>query len=649
MANFTVSLNSGFIDPNGHPWSMRGLNAQAPDALAGFPNVLTDYPGLTAIRLAASSGGPFNPADSLATIQQIVQEYTARGVAVELELHYGNGYESNVAWYQQMAQAFKGNPLVFLETPNEPQAPMATTIQNQINIITAIRAAGFTNPIGLQPWGGYNPDNYAGVVAATGNVNIYATPHIYGVDWSMTAAQQARDNAGLFSVVDEFGDAVDGVHRDAGGTATIQGVIANNQAGKIGAIFWAMDNGNHPDGADSAFLTPDGSQLTSVGKMLQPWLSGGGTVTPPPVMPPLEPLGGVVTGTGSDALVLGISEDAYQGNAQFTVAVDGKQLGGTFTATALHGSNQTFTFNGDWAPGSHTVAVNFLNDAYGGTASTDRNLYVNSVTFDGMDTKQGATLFAQGAENFNVIDTTGGSTQLPPPSSVTTGSGSDTFVLGISEDAYQGDAKFTVAMDGNQLGGTFTATALHGSGASQSFIFKGDWSVGSHAISVNFLNDAYGGTTATDRNLYVDTVVYDGGDTKQSATMLAPGPKGFTVMDGTGPSVPPVTTHQLVLVLAEDRYQGDAQFIAKVDGKQVGTGAVTALEKSGQSQTFTFTGQWSPGSHDVEVDFTNDRYGGTPTTDRNLYVDAVKYDGASFLDHHVELYGNGAVHFTVGS
>src|SRR4051812_26616502 len=128
MANFTVSLNSGFIDPNGHPWSMRGLNAQAPDALVGFPNVLTDYPGLTAIRLAASSGGPFNPADSLATIQQIVQEYTARGVVVELELHYGNGYESDVSWYQQMAQAFKGNPLVFLETPNEPQAPMATTI-----------------------------------------------------------------------------------------------------------------------------------------------------------------------------------------------------------------------------------------------------------------------------------------------------------------------------------------------------------------------------------------------------------------------------------------------------------------------------------------------------------------------------------------
>ena len=63
--------------------------------------------------------------------------------------------------------------------------------------------------------------------------------------------------------------------------------------------------------------------------------------------------------------MLSISEDAYQGDAQFTVSVDGKQLGGTFTTTASHaaGVSQSFTFKGDWAPGAHAVAVNFLNDA----------------------------------------------------------------------------------------------------------------------------------------------------------------------------------------------------------------------------------------------------------------------------------------------
>ena len=67
------------------------------------------------------------------------------------------------------------------------------------------------------------------------------------------------------------------------------------------------------------------------------------------------------------------------------------------------------------------------------------------------------------------------STAIP---SAVTGSGSDTLVLSISEDAYKGDAQFTVSVDGKQLGGTFTATALHASGASQNFIFNGDFGAG---------------------------------------------------------------------------------------------------------------------------------------------------------------------------
>src|SRR5206468_351785 len=49
---------------------------------------------------------------------------------------------------------------------------------------------------------------------------------------------------------------------------------------------------------------------------------------------------GVATsvGTGPDKLVLNISQDAYQGDAQYTVSVDGKQVGGTLTAHAAHGA-----------------------------------------------------------------------------------------------------------------------------------------------------------------------------------------------------------------------------------------------------------------------------------------------------------------------
>ena len=74
-------------------------------------------------------------------------------------------------------------------------------------------------------------------------------------------------------------------------------------------------------------------------------------------------------GTGPDSLVLKISQDAYQGTPQYTVSVDGKQVGGTFTASASHAAKQsdTLTLKGDWAAGAHKVSVKFLNDAWGGT------------------------------------------------------------------------------------------------------------------------------------------------------------------------------------------------------------------------------------------------------------------------------------------
>ena len=46
------------------------------------------------------------------------------------------------------------------------------------------------------------------------------------------------------------------------------------------------------------------------------------------------------------------------------------------------------------------------------------------------------------------------------PSPVSVGSGTDTLVLNMAEDPYQGDAQFTVSVDGKQIGGTQTTTAV---------------------------------------------------------------------------------------------------------------------------------------------------------------------------------------------
>jgi len=86
-----------------------------------------------------------------------------------------------------------------------------------------------------------------------------------------------------------------------------------------------------------------------------------------------------------DTLTVTVSEDAWQGDAQFIVSVDGRQAGGVNTATASHaaGQGQDFTFRDFWGAGPHNVAITYLNDAYGGSPQADRNLYVNGAVYNG--------------------------------------------------------------------------------------------------------------------------------------------------------------------------------------------------------------------------------------------------------------------------
>ena len=243
--------------------------------------------------------------------------------------------------------------------------------------------------------------------------------------------------------------------------------------------------------------------------------------------------GPVTVGSGPDTLALRVSEDAWNGNAQFVVSVDGRQIGGTLTATASHAAGQTQIFNvrGTFAAGSHTAAVNFLNDAYGGSPATDRNLYVTGATIDN-SVVSGATLSegVSGPQHFTFI-APGSSGSFPP---VTVGSGSDTLALRVSEDAWNGNAQFVVSVDGKLIGGTLTAMASHAAGQTQIFNVLGTFAAGSHTAAVNFLNDAYGGSPATDRNLYVTgatidnrvvsgAILTEGSSGPQHFTFLAPG------------------------------------------------------------------------------------------------------------------------------
>ena len=169
-------------------------------------------------------------------------------------------------------------------------------------------------------------------------------------------------------------------------------------------------------------------------------------------------------------------------DAEFTLNVDGQQIGGLQTVTASHaaGQTQTFTFQGNFAPGQHTIAITFANNSMtaGDKAAFndggDRNLYVNSVNYDGAGVARrspGSTSHRSshrstpwrepGNAVYTVTDTTAvpanaPSTPSTTPAAVSVGTGADTLTLAMSEDPYQGDAQFTVSVDGKQVGGTLT-------------------------------------------------------------------------------------------------------------------------------------------------------------------------------------------------
>ncbi|MFL6047171.1 MAG: carbohydrate-binding domain-containing protein [Propionibacteriaceae bacterium] len=103
---------------------------------------------------------------------------------------------------------------------------------------------------------------------------------------------------------------------------------------------------------------------------------------------------------------------------------------------------------------------------------------------------------------------------------------------------------------------------------------------------------------------------------------------GVSPATGQPPQMGSPTSHRLVLKISEDRYRGNAKYVVKVDGTRVGgIRTAHAAHRSGRHDVVRLKGHWGPGAHIVTVKFLNDRYGGTPRKDRNLYVDGATYDG----------------------
>ena len=372
----------------------------------------------------------------------------------------------------------------------------------------------------------------------------------------------------------EFTVSVDGVQ--VGGVLSITALQSLGQTETVAvlgnwgtgahtvSIDFLNDNGGYGATDRNLYLdsaTYDGSTVS--GANLALYSSGTQSFVASTTAPPAA--GSITTiGSGSDVLQLELSEDAWQGDANFIVTVNGVQVGGIQTATASHAAGQTQALDvlGDWGGTAPSVAVTFLNDAYGGTASTDRNLYVDSATYNDTAASTGSVALMSSGTQYVPF----AATSTAP---ISLGSGSDSIVLQMSEDAYQGDAQFTISVDGVQIGGILSVAALASAGQTQSVTVNGDFGLGSHVVSVDFLNDN-GGYGVTDRNLYVNGASIDGTTVSgASLSLYASGTQSFTATTST--------------TYVEGAAGGTVSTLGN-DTVQIGTGDVT-ISATGPSTT----------------------------------------------------------------
>jgi hypothetical protein len=183
-------------------------------------------------------------------------------------------------------------------------------------------------------------------------------PYNYGQNWEWRKGMAALASDPWFNAT--MSDAFTGTVMDGDGYAN----SSHMGEGDVSLVAAAL----------SRSLLPILSQLTGTPRP---------EVIPPPDISPQTPRS-LVAGAGSDVLVLHVAQDAYQGNAQYSVRVDGQAFGETFVAGARHdaGLFDTLTLYGNWGTGSHDVEITLLNDAWGGTPNADRNLYVGTAIFN---------------------------------------------------------------------------------------------------------------------------------------------------------------------------------------------------------------------------------------------------------------------------
>ena len=277
-----------------------------------------------------------------------------------------------------------------------------------------------------------------------------------GAPCALGAGVDLRDFAISGAAFASPGFSVDGAGTLAAAALAAASITA--PGGQVGSIVVDVQNGGYTTAPTVVVAPPQsGIQATaavSAYGMAQWTLTEGGSGYR---VNDVLALGGA---GASASLVLNISQDAWHGDAQYLISVDGQPIGGVYTASAAHGPGQTqaVAVGAPLAPGAHTVVVTFLNDAYGGSPAADRNLYVDGLTLNGAPVPNAsATLLSAGPASFGFV---------VPGAAASGGAPAKLIVTGVD---VTGSITATGGVDGGQMPSLpsepLAASGGHGHGA----------------------------------------------------------------------------------------------------------------------------------------------------------------------------------------
>lgn len=343
ITNFSVS-GGKIITPAGTQFNGRGIALYDSDIPSMITNaaaqpLTTLFPKVNFLRLSMGLNGavctsPYNwNLDLPANFTNQIAWATGAGIVVIIEnlafpqtcsVQTGAQLTAEVGWYAAWAAAYKNNPLVWFETPNEPlwngeQGSQATVTAEQVAIYNGIRGAGNNSIVTLEEVAG-GPTYVLGTNCSSGAclgpasayqamTNVIWDMHTYAytvngqtnlvpvstivstIQSNIALAQQFTSRDGVVPVISgEYGESTDGVNQDVSGQNTVTAVeqVGNpTQAFVFNAAPSPNNLGSISGGVESPFgttvaayiaagtgaIAPPGTGSTAIGAN---WATGNG-------------------------------------------------------------------------------------------------------------------------------------------------------------------------------------------------------------------------------------------------------------------------------------------------------------------------------------------------------------------------------------